>query len=154
MPFDVYFPHVFNIIFVRVHNKFHGNRTNSFWARASQNFGTRSCILNLCDRYNFIIVWIVLRLFIYSILIPKEVGSLWLGYKEIAKSWAAHHSDRMAGNCLHLGDIWSKSEKCHTLILMMTGLGQCTNVCKPRRVNVNSSQPSSLTAHLPNFQHL
>ena len=28
-----------------------------------RNFGTRSCILKLCDQSNFIIVWMVLRLF-------------------------------------------------------------------------------------------
>ncbi len=31
--------------------------------------------------------------------------------------------DQMAGNCLHLGDIWSKSEKCRTLILMCSSFG-------------------------------
>ena len=41
---------------------------------------------------------------------------IWLLLLVISLDW-------MAGNCLHLGDIWSKSEKCCTLILMCSSNG-------------------------------
>ena len=65
------------------HTKFCGNRTSGFWARVSQNFGTWSCILKLCGRINFIIVWMVVRLFIeislresLNISSPRKFGNI------------------------------------------------------------------------------